>query len=237
MLEWFESIAGPAYASALMWTFLALVGLFVVLLAIRFFRRMGSGAFIAGGRNRRSRLEVLDAAAVDAAFTEVEQRLGPVEIVVANAGITKDTLLLRMSEEDWDAVIQADLKSVFNCCKAAVKPTVARPGNSRRLQNENTALTIINAAPCRPEAARTPLHEPGASPISTSDSAATATSTQGLPGQIAALEAEQAELQALLSGSELYTQGAARIAEVTQRVAAIDDELLALLERWDALGG
>ena len=58
---------------------------------------------------------------------------------------------------------------------------------------------------------------------------------EALPGQIAALEAEQAQLQALLNGSELYTQGAARIAEVTQRVATIDDELMRLLERWEAL--
>ena len=60
---------------------------------------------------------------------------------------------------------------------------------------------------------------------------------EALPAQIAALEAEQAQLQALLNGSELYTQGAARIAEVTARAGAIDDELLALLERWEALGG
>jgi ATP-binding cassette subfamily F protein uup len=60
---------------------------------------------------------------------------------------------------------------------------------------------------------------------------------EALPGQIAALEAEQAQLQALLNGSELYSQGAARIAEVTARVAAIDDALMALMERWEALGG
>jgi len=59
---------------------------------------------------------------------------------------------------------------------------------------------------------------------------------EALPGQIAELEAEQASLQAQLNGSELYAQGAARIAEVTARVAAIDDELLALMERWEALG-
>jgi ATP-binding cassette subfamily F protein uup len=60
---------------------------------------------------------------------------------------------------------------------------------------------------------------------------------EALPGQIAALESEQAQLQALLSGNELYTQGANRIAEVTARAGVIDDELLVLLERWEALGG
>ncbi|MBB5205732.1 ATP-binding cassette subfamily F protein uup [Inhella inkyongensis] len=58
---------------------------------------------------------------------------------------------------------------------------------------------------------------------------------EALPQQIETLEAEQAELHALLNGSELYTQGAERIAQVTARAAAIDDELMALMERWTAL--
>ncbi len=57
-----------------------------------------------------------------------------------------------------------------------------------------------------------------------------------LPGCIEALEAEQAELNALIGGTELYTQGAGRIQEVTSRAAAIEDELMALLERWEVLG-
>lgn len=56
-----------------------------------------------------------------------------------------------------------------------------------------------------------------------------------LPGRIAALETEQAHLHALLNGTDLYAQGTARINEVTQRVAEIDDELLALMERWEVL--
>ncbi|NDY92809.1 ATP-binding cassette domain-containing protein [Ideonella livida] len=56
-----------------------------------------------------------------------------------------------------------------------------------------------------------------------------------LPARIEALEQEQATLAALIGGSELYTQGAARITEVTTRHGAIDEELLALMERWEAL--
>ena len=56
-----------------------------------------------------------------------------------------------------------------------------------------------------------------------------------IPKQIAALEAEQTQLNALLNGSELYTQGAKRIAEVTERAAEIDTELLTLMERWEVL--
>ena len=56
-----------------------------------------------------------------------------------------------------------------------------------------------------------------------------------LPGKMAALEAEQIQLNALLNGTELYAQGAARIAEVTERAGEIEAELLELLERWEAL--
>ncbi|MBB4843135.1 ATP-binding cassette subfamily F protein uup [Paucibacter oligotrophus] len=56
-----------------------------------------------------------------------------------------------------------------------------------------------------------------------------------LPQRIAALEAEQTQLNALLNGSELYSQGAARIAEVTARAGEIDEQLLALMERWEVL--
>ncbi len=49
------------------------------------------------------------------------KRFGAIHILVNNAGITRDSLLLRMSEEDWDAVISVNLKGVFNCTKAAVR--------------------------------------------------------------------------------------------------------------------
>jgi 3-oxoacyl-[acyl-carrier protein] reductase len=67
------------------------------------------------------RADVTDAATVDAAFTEVENTLGPVEIVVANAGVTKDTLLLRMTEDDFDSVIATNLGGAFRVVKRASK--------------------------------------------------------------------------------------------------------------------
>ena len=67
------------------------------------------------------RADVTDAAAVDAAFTEVEQRLGPVGVVVANAGVTKDTLLLRMTEDDFDSVVGTNLGGTFRVVKRASK--------------------------------------------------------------------------------------------------------------------
>lgn len=67
------------------------------------------------------RCDVTDPAAVDAAFTEVEAAHGPVEILVANAGITADTLLLRMSEEDWSSVLETNLTGTFRLTKRAAK--------------------------------------------------------------------------------------------------------------------
>ncbi len=67
------------------------------------------------------RADVTDAASVDAAFTEVEATLGPVGIVVANAGITKDTLLLRMTEDDFDSVVATNLGGAFRVVKRASK--------------------------------------------------------------------------------------------------------------------
>jgi 3-oxoacyl-[acyl-carrier protein] reductase len=67
------------------------------------------------------RCDVTDTASVDAAFTEVEARQGPVEVLVANAGITKDQLLLRMSDEEWDAVVQTNLAGTFRTLRRASK--------------------------------------------------------------------------------------------------------------------
>lgn len=67
------------------------------------------------------RCDITDTAAVDAAFKQVEEAHGPVEILVANAGITKDTLLLRMSEDDWSSVIDTNLTGSYRLAKRATK--------------------------------------------------------------------------------------------------------------------
>jgi len=67
------------------------------------------------------RADVTDSAALDAAFAEVEAALGPVEVVVANAGITRDMLLLRMSDEDFDDVVTTNLGGAFKTVRRATK--------------------------------------------------------------------------------------------------------------------
>jgi 3-oxoacyl-[acyl-carrier protein] reductase len=65
--------------------------------------------------------DVTDTAQVDAAFTAVEAHFGPVQVLVSNAGITKDTLLLRMSEADFADVVNANLIAAYRVCKRATQ--------------------------------------------------------------------------------------------------------------------
>ncbi|MBQ1025835.1 3-oxoacyl-ACP reductase FabG [Micromonospora sp. C95] len=65
------------------------------------------------------RCDITDSESVDAAFAAVEAELGPVEVLVANAGITDDTLLLRMSEEQFTRVLDTNLTGAYRCAKRA----------------------------------------------------------------------------------------------------------------------
>ena len=65
--------------------------------------------------------DVTDGESLDSAIAEVEAALGPIEVLVANAGITKDTLLLRMSDEDFEDVINTNLVGVFRVTKRCIK--------------------------------------------------------------------------------------------------------------------
>jgi 3-oxoacyl-[acyl-carrier protein] reductase len=67
------------------------------------------------------RCDITDAGQVDAAFATIEEAHGPVEVLVANAGITADTLLLRMSDDDWSSVIDTNLTGSFRLAKRAAK--------------------------------------------------------------------------------------------------------------------
>ena len=65
--------------------------------------------------------EVTDSTSVDEAFTAIEAHQGPVEVLVANAGITRDTLLLRMSDDDWSEVLDTNLSGSYRVVKRAAK--------------------------------------------------------------------------------------------------------------------
>ncbi|HRA04723.1 MAG TPA: beta-ketoacyl-ACP reductase [Arachnia sp.] len=66
--------------------------------------------------------DITDQGQVDQAFAQVEADLGPVEILIANAGVTKDTLLMRMTDDDWQSVIDTNLTGTFRVVRRASRP-------------------------------------------------------------------------------------------------------------------
>ena len=72
-----------------------------------------------GGHGRA--LNVTDAAAVDALIDEISKSFGPISILVNNAGITRDNLLMRMKEEDWQAILDTNLSAIFRTSKAVMR--------------------------------------------------------------------------------------------------------------------
>lgn len=74
--------------------------------------------------------DAVDGKRADEVIAEITKTWGRLDVLVNNAGITKDTLIMRMSEEQWDDVIQTNLKSVFNYSKAAVRPMMKQRSGS-----------------------------------------------------------------------------------------------------------
>lgn len=70
------------------------------------------------------RADVTDAASIDQAVIDVEKALGPIDVLVANAGITRDTLIMRMSDEDFEEVINTNLVGVFRVVKRCIRPMI-----------------------------------------------------------------------------------------------------------------
>jgi 3-oxoacyl-[acyl-carrier protein] reductase len=81
-----------------------------------------------GGRALALACDVADAAAVDALVARVCQELGGLDVLVNNAGIARDQLILRMKPEDFDAVIATNLRGTWNLCRAAAKPMLRARG-------------------------------------------------------------------------------------------------------------
>ncbi|RUT99315.1 hypothetical protein EOD23_25325 [Mesorhizobium sp. USDA-HM6] len=88
MLQWLDSMAGPGYVAAILWTFAALILLVVVLLVIKVVRNLTFGTFVAGGRNRKTRLAVMDATAVDSHRRLVLVRRDDIEHLILIGGPT-----------------------------------------------------------------------------------------------------------------------------------------------------
>ncbi|MBZ9794531.1 flagellar biosynthetic protein FliO [Mesorhizobium sp. ES1-4] len=87
-MQWLDSVAGPGYAAALLWTFAALILLVIVLIIVRLVRNLTFGTFVAGGRNRKTRLAVMDATAVDSHRRLVLVRRDDIEHLLLIGGPT-----------------------------------------------------------------------------------------------------------------------------------------------------
>ena len=79
------------------------------------------GARLAGAGGHGRKLDVTDAAAVEALIDAIAKDFGPVSILVNNAGITRDNLLMRMKDEDWQAILDTNLTSVYRASKAVLR--------------------------------------------------------------------------------------------------------------------
>jgi len=97
-----------------------------------------------GRRAIALRVNVADAAAVDSCVEKVVEKLGGVDILVNNAGITRDALLLRMKEEEWDAVIAVNLKGTYNFTKAVSRLMLKAKGG--RIVNIASVIGVMGNA-------------------------------------------------------------------------------------------
>lgn len=107
----------------------------------------------AGGSAVAVKADVSSADDVKAMFKKVADELGAVEILVCNAGVTKDNLLMRMKDEEWNEVISADLTSLFYCAKEALRPMLkARCG--RIIAISSVTGLVGNPGQCNYSAAK-----------------------------------------------------------------------------------
>jgi len=97
-----------------------------------------------GVQGEAHRIDVSNRADVDRLFKDVLARFGRVNVLINNAGITKDGLLMRMSEDEWDLVLRVNLKGVFNCTQAVIRSMIKE--RSGRIVNISSVAGQIGNA-------------------------------------------------------------------------------------------
>lgn len=152
MVAWIESLVGTEYASAVMWTAAALVLLIVLLIVVRILRGVSSGTFVMGGRNRKTRLAVMDATAVDANRRLVLVRRDDVEHLILIGGPT-------------DVVVEQNIRLLASnrTARAAeadlVVPTAVEPAHPQPAVHAETLQPVIKPEPA-PRATIEPVAHP-----------------------------------------------------------------------------
>ena len=145
MQAWLEGIAGPEFAPALMWTVIALIALLVLLVVVRIVRGLTFGTFVAGGRNRKARLAVMDATAVDSQRRLVLVRRDDVEHLILIGGPT-------------DVVVEQNIRLV-------APATARRPPDEHSYALHSQPEATPRVAVSRPVApAPTAVAQPAAAP-------------------------------------------------------------------------
>jgi hypothetical protein len=151
MPDWLKEAAGPEYAAAILWTVAALVVLLVVLFIVKLIRSMTFGTFVAGGRNRKTRLAVMDATAVDSHRRLVLVRRDDIEHLLLIGGPT-------------DVVVERDIR-----LSAPRRPALTGDNGHQQVQRPRTqppAPTPVQPAPARqaPPRQQTPAPPPPREP-------------------------------------------------------------------------
>lgn len=220
MQAWLDGLA-PGFGPALMWTIVALIGLLVLLILIRIFRGLTFGTFVAGGRNRKTRLAVMDATAVDSHRRLVLVRRDDVEHLILIGGPT-------------DVVVEQNIRLVPAPRRPAVEEPVARP---RPVQQQ------APAAPPRPPvrpvesrsfgaAAKPVAAPPPAPPVSTPP--VIQRPFEPSPAPSAQPSPEQRPVAAPYTASA-HAAPAARAATPPQHSDSDDDVQDAMLEELDVM--
>lgn len=127
-MQWLDSVAGPGYAAALLWTFAALILLVIVLVIIRLVRNLTFGTFVAGGRNRKTRLAVMDATAVDSHRRLVLVRRDDIEHLLLIGGPT-------------DVVVERDIRLAAPRRPALTGDGGLQPVPATRPRRQNAAAS------------------------------------------------------------------------------------------------
>lgn len=133
MQAWLESVAGPNYATALMWTIFALIAFLLILVTIRIVRGLTFGTFVSGGKNRKTRLAVMDATAVDSQRRLVLVRRDDIEHLILIGGPT-------------DVVVEQNIRMVPR-----------RTTHEEHAEHSQAPATIAQPAPAPVQAAPRPV--------------------------------------------------------------------------------
>ncbi|RUM99880.1 hypothetical protein EET67_00030 [Pseudaminobacter arsenicus] len=170
-MDWLDGIAGPGYSAAILWTFAALILLLVVLVIIKLVRSLTFGTFVAGGRNRKARLAVMDATAVDSNRRLVLVRRDDIEHLLLIGGASDIVVErdIRLTQHRRPVLSASDSHDVPTRTHAPEQPA-QRPAPPLRAPapTPRPAPAAVRPAPAfAPRPAPAPRAEPPVAPQAT----------------------------------------------------------------------